>query len=70
MLKDPNNGSEKSVSVDKLKVFHTAPESLFDEAVPVEPSTEEKIAPTHDNDDSTPEQAANLPIKFEPNMAR
>ena len=58
MLKDPNNGSEKSVSVDRLKVFHTVPESPFDEAVPVEPSTEEKIAPTHDDDDSTPEQAA------------
>ena len=57
VLKDPNNGSEKSVSVDRLKVFHTAPESPFDEAIPVEPSTEEKIAPTHD-DDSTPEQAA------------
>ena len=32
-------------------------ESPFDEAFPVEPSTEEKIAPTND-DDSTPEQAA------------
>ena len=58
VLKDSNNGSEKSVSVDRLKVFHTAPESPFDEAISVEPSTEEKIAPTHDDDDSTPEQAA------------
>ena len=57
VLKDPNNGSEKSVSVDRLKIFHTAAESPFDEAVSVEPSTEEKIAPIHD-DDSTPEQAA------------
>ena len=55
MLKDPNNGSEKSVSVDRLKVFHTAPESPFNEAVPVKPSTEEKIAPIHDDDDSTPD---------------
>ena len=58
MLKDPNNGSEKSVSVDRLQVFHTAPESPFDEAVPVEPFTEEKIAPTQDDDDSTPERDA------------
>ena len=57
VLKDPNNGSEKSVSVDRLKVFHTAPELPFNEAVSVEPSTEEKIATTHDDDDSTPEQA-------------
>ena len=40
------------------KSQYHSPESPFDEAVPVEPSTEEKIAPTHDNDDSTPERAA------------
>ena len=45
------------LSID-LKVCHTAPESPFDEAVHVEPSTEEQIAPTHDDDDSTPERAA------------
>ena len=59
VLKDSNNGSEKSVSVHKLTVFHTIPESPLDEALPVKPFTKEKIAPTQDDvDDSTHVRAA------------